>query len=406
MPRRLFRSAAIDRNRFVALYVCIAAALLVSAVFFIHDATIILADRRSDDASVAVLEAGNRVLHDLENLETGQRGYLLTAEQSYLQPYWSAVGDLNDAVSQLRELVGNDPQSTALVARIDREKHDKVMEIGRTLDLAGNGKRDAALTLVRTNEGKRYMDALRDDLGVLMSKSREVRRVAVLDVDRRVVLAATALAFIAVLVCCLLVYTLFIQRRAFARVHAYTDVVNRRASLDTLTGLPNRRHLLTTIRALIEDVEAQSHRRVAMLYLDIDGFKAVNDSLGHTAGDALLRALARALRESIREGDLLTRVGGDEFVLIAFDFNDAAQLRDLGTRLAVSVRRVGEQETGGRFAIGVSIGIATYPDTVDSIEGLLDAADAAMYEAKRAGLSSYAFARREANEKVVGFHPR
>ena len=405
MPGRLFRSAARDRNRFVALYVCIASALLISTAFFSYDATIILGDRTQDDTSVAVLDAGNRVLHDLENLETGQRGYLLTGNDSYLQPYRSAVLDLDEAVLQLHHLVANDPQSTALVGRIERAKNGKMIEISRTLDFAGEGNREAALALVQTNEGKRYMDALRDDLGVLMTRWREVRRVAVLDVDRRVILAATSLAFIVVFVCCLLIYTAIVQRRAFARVHAYTDIANRRAEEDALTGLPNRRHLLATLRTLSEEAEALPGR-VAMLYLDIDGFKAINDTFGHTAGDAILKALARALRESTRAGDLLTRIGGDEFVLVSSDFNDDAQLRDLATRLTTSVRQVGEDQPDGRLPIGVSIGIATYPDGVDSIDGLLDAADAAMYAAKRAGRSSFAFARKEAGVNVITIHPR
>ncbi len=405
MPRRLFRAAAIDRNRFVALYAFIAAALLVSAAFFIYDATIILADRTQDDTSVAVLEADNRVLHDLENLETGQRGYLLTGDDNYLQPYRFAVRDLDDAVLRLHQLVATDPRSTALVGRIERAKNDKVMEIGRTLDLARNGNREAALALVQTNEGKRYMDALRDDLGVLLQNWREVRRVAVLDVDRRVVLGATALAVIAVLVCCLLVYSLFVQRRAFALVHAYTDVISRRATRDALTGLPNRRQLLSTLDALAAEAQVLP-RRIALLYLDMDGFKAVNDTLGHTAGDAVLRALARALRASTREGDLLVRIGGDEFVMVSFDFDDDEQLRELATRLAASVSQVGAEESNGCFSIGVSIGIATYPDGVDSIEELLDAADAAMYEAKRAGRTPYAFARRDAKKNVISLHRR
>jgi GGDEF domain-containing protein len=81
-------------------------------------------------------------------------------------------------------------------------------------------------------------------------------------------------------------------------------------------------------------------------------------------------------------------------------------LRDLATRLVTSVRQVGAEESSGRFPIGVSIGIATYPDAVDSIDGLLDAADAAMYEAKRAGRSSFAFARRETKQNVISLHRR
>jgi diguanylate cyclase (GGDEF)-like protein len=200
---------------------------------------------------------------------------------------------------------------------------------------------------------------------------------------------SAALVAIAVLVCCLMGYTVYVQRRAFARVHAYSNALNQQAAQDTLTGLPNRRRLLSTIDALSNDAAASG--RIALLYLDIDGFKNVNDAMGHSAGDVLLRRLAESLRTATRQNDMLARVGGDEFVLLATDCGEDAKLRELADRLVSSVRAVGDKEYGGRFAIGVSIGIATFPDRVQTIAGLLDVADAAMYVAKRSGRSTYSF---------------
>jgi diguanylate cyclase (GGDEF)-like protein len=187
-----------------------------------------------------------------------------------------------------------------------------------------------------------------------------------------------------------LVYTVLIQRRAFARVHAWSEALDKEAAHDALTGLPNRRRLLSAIDALAARAKRGS-RRIALLYLDMDGFKNVNDALGHSAGDALLRRLGESLHAVIRQNDVLTRVGGDEFVLLAPDCGTDSQLREFAGRLIASVRAVGEKEFGGRFPIGVSIGIATYPDRVNEVEGLLDMADAAMYAAKRRGRSTYSF---------------
>jgi diguanylate cyclase (GGDEF)-like protein len=234
------------------------------------------------------------------------------------------------------------------------------------------------------------MEALRQDLGLLLNEWRERRRVATQDAHQRLMFGSAALVAIAVLVCCLMVYTVYVQRRAFARVHAYSNALDQQAAQDTLTGLPNRRRLLSAIDALAGDPAAES-RRIALLYLDIDGFKNVNDAMGHSAGDVLLRRLAESLRMATRQNDMLARVGGDEFVLLATDCGDDAQLRDLAERLVSSVRAVGEKEYSGRFPIGVSIGIATFPDRVETIAGLLDVADAAMYSAKRSGRSTYTF---------------
>jgi diguanylate cyclase (GGDEF)-like protein len=363
--------------------------LLIAAGLFVYEAKIIVADGLRDEEAFAVLGAANRVLHDLENAETGQRGYLLTGDESYLVPYREGIRDLDDTVLRLQQVAGSDERSLELVRRVEHAKTDKVTELARTIELARSGNRTAAVALVQTNEGKLYMDGLRQDLSLLLNDWRERRRVATEDAHQRLVFGSAALVAIAVLVCCLMVYTVYIQRRAFARVHAYSNALNQQAAQDTLTGLPNRRRLLSAIDALSGDETAS--RRIALLYLDIDGFKNVNDAMGHSAGDVLLRRLAESLRTATRQNDMLARVGGDEFVLLATDCGDDSRLRELADRLVSSVRAVGDKEYGGRFAIGVSIGIATFPDRVPTVAGLLDVADAAMYVAKRGGRSTYSF---------------
>ncbi|WMY11392.1 diguanylate cyclase domain-containing protein [Paraburkholderia phenoliruptrix] len=389
MPARLFRSAKADRNRFIALYVSMAVGLLVAAGLFVYEAKIIVADGLRDEEAFSVLGAANRVLHDLENAETGQRGYLLTGDENYLVPYRQGVHDLDDTILRLQQAAGSDEKSLELVRRVEHAKTSKVTELARTVELARSGNRAGAIALVQTNEGKLYMDGLREDLNLLLNNWRDRRKAATQDAHRRLVFGSAALVAIAVLVCCLMVYTVYIQRRAFARVHAYSNALDQQAAHDTLTGLPNRRRLLSAIDEL--SGHAAGSRRTALLYLDIDGFKNVNDAMGHSAGDVLLRRLAESLRAVTRHDDMLARVGGDEFVLLADDCGDDSQLRELAERLVSSVRAVGEREYGGRFAIGVSIGIATFPDRVRSIAGLLDVADAAMYAAKRSGRSTYSF---------------
>ncbi|RDK03489.1 diguanylate cyclase domain-containing protein [Paraburkholderia lacunae] len=390
MLSRLSRSANADRNRFVTLYAAIVVGLLVAAGMFLYEARIIVDDGLRDEEAFAVLGAANRVLHNLENAETGQRGYLLTGDESYLLPYRQGVHDLDDTVLHLQRVVANDEKSVELVQRIEHSKTDKVTELARSIELAHSGNRAAAITLVQTNEGRQYMDSLRGDLGQLLNAWREKRRVATRDAHVRLVYGTAALAAVAVFVCCLLVYTLFIQRRAFARVHAYSAALDLEAAQDSLTGLPNRRRLLAAIDALAPS-SPDDFQRTGLLYLDIDGFKSVNDALGHSAGDALLRRLAEALRAATPEQDMLARVGGDEFVLLAADCDDDEQLRELAGRLIARVREVGDKEYGGRFQIGVSIGIATCPDRADSVAQLLDVADTAMYAAKQAGRSTYRF---------------
>jgi diguanylate cyclase len=389
---RLSDSANADRNRFIALYAAMAIGLFAAAVMFVYEARLIVADGLRDEEAFEVLGAANRMLHDLENAETGQRGYLLTGDERYLVPYNDGVRDLDDTVLRLQHAIDSDADSVELVRRIEHNKTLKVTELARTVELATAGDQAAAIALVQTNEGQRYMDMLRRDLGQLLSNWRAMREHAVRDAHDRLVYGAAAASVLAVLICGLLVYTLYVQRRAFGKIKAHSRALDRAAAQDPLTGLPNRRKLLAEIAALNTDATgAGSRSRIALLYLDIDGFKSVNDALGHSAGDALLRRLGETLRAATRHEDMLARVGGDEFVLLLPSYSDDAQLRELAARLIERVREIGVRDYGGRFALGVSIGIATWPDRVDAVDQLLDVADAAMYVAKQSGRSTHRF---------------
>jgi diguanylate cyclase (GGDEF)-like protein len=389
------RSAHTDRNRFLTLYAVMAVGLIVAAALFLYEARKIVDDGLRDEEAFGVLGAANRLLHDLENAETGQRGYLLTGDERYLVIYRSGIEDLDDTVLLLQRVVTNDDKSVETVRRIEHAKTTKVSELARTVELARSGNRDAAIALVQTNEGERYMTTLRTELGDLLSDWRARRAAAVRDAHDRLLYGTVALAVLAVLICGLLIYTLFVQRRAFGKISAHSKALDRAAAHDPLTGLPNRRRLLGALDELAQSrAAAPDAERLALLYLDIDGFKGVNDALGHSAGDSLLRRLSETLRTATRAQDMLARVGGDEFVLIVPGYADDAQLRELAGRLIERVQEIGLRDYGGRFPLGVSIGIATWPDRVDAVEQLLDVADAAMYTAKQAGRSTYRFGAR------------
>lgn len=157
--------------------------------------------------------------------------------------------------------------------------------------------------------------------------------------------------------------------------------LEHRASHDPLTGLPNRRRLQCKLQSAIAHA-AQAGDCLAVLYLDLDGFKEVNDQGGHSAGDRLLREVAQRLQQGLRQGDLVARVGGDEFVALLPGCRDAAAARtvanDLRSRLNPPYRLA-----NGLFQMGASIGIACYPMDGSDPDTLLAHADSAMYVAKR-----------------------
>jgi diguanylate cyclase (GGDEF)-like protein len=153
------------------------------------------------------------------------------------------------------------------------------------------------------------------------------------------------------------------------------------ANTDPLTGLYNLRYLQQALRQLL-GVQKRYQHPFAVLLLDVDGLKRVNDAYGHGAGDRLLMQVALAVRRSIRAVDTPARLGGDEFCVLALHQN-AAGAEILAQRLAEAVEAEVETPEGG--VVGVSIGVVSCPEHGDEPERLLDLADRAMYRAKSGG---------------------
>ncbi|MDH4557120.1 EAL domain-containing protein [Pseudomonas sp. BN417] len=170
------------------------------------------------------------------------------------------------------------------------------------------------------------------------------------------------------------------------------------AITDALTGLLNRRGFHKALESSLARVE-RNGKRMAVLYLDLDGFKLINDSLGHDAGDRILRRVAEQLKSCLRPYDILARMGGDEFTALLDTLDhpeDAARVAEKLIEL-ISVRHRIE---GIDVTLGASVGIACFPECGQSVDGLLRAADIAMYEAKRAGRQQYRFYSPEMNGRA------
>lgn len=163
----------------------------------------------------------------------------------------------------------------------------------------------------------------------------------------------------------------------------------RAAHYDSLTGLPNRGAFVEALRQAIAGGRRWG-RQFAVLFMDLDHFKDVNDTMGHPAGDRLLKAVARRLEATVRETDTVSRFGGDEFAIICRDPADAASVAAFSQRLLDAVNQPIEID-GTLISSGASLGIAVYgADTVDA-ETMLSCADIALYRAKGAGRGTYRF---------------
>ena len=157
--------------------------------------------------------------------------------------------------------------------------------------------------------------------------------------------------------------------------------LRRMAQYDGLTGLPNRALLHDRIETAIAAAR-RAKGRLALLYLDLDRFKEVNDTLGHAAGDVLLHDVAQRLRQCVRDADTVARIGGDEFVVLLADVRRMEDAETVADKIRDVLARPVTMD-GHELTVGASIGIARWPENGDSAKDLLLIADAAMYTAKR-----------------------
>ncbi len=177
---------------------------------------------------------------------------------------------------------------------------------------------------------------------------------------------------------------------AIDKIKAQHDQMELLATHDSLTGLPGIRLVTDRMQVAISSAH-RSKERVVLLFLDLDGFKSVNDTFGHDAGDAVLREVAQRLRNTIRDEDTAARIGGDEFLVLLGGHQDESDAAKVAEKLVATISRPIESR-GDALRVGVSIGIAIFPDHGETVEALRKMADAAMYRVKKSGKNGFEFA--------------
>ena len=176
------------------------------------------------------------------------------------------------------------------------------------------------------------------------------------------------------------------------------NVIQKLAYFDHLTGLPNRLMLYDRLLHALDWAQRQDES-IAVMFLDLDHFKIINDSLGHEAGDALLKSVAKRLSGCIRKSDTVARLGGDEFVILLANIKDFSDVTSLANKVLHALSHpfcIKKRE----IYTSTSIGISLYPNDADSVEKLIRNADLAMYQSKERGRNAYLFFADEMNERL------
>ena len=179
------------------------------------------------------------------------------------------------------------------------------------------------------------------------------------------------------------------------------DQLEQMAQFDMLTGLPNRRMVLDRLAQMVA-LSSRGNQRFALLFVDLDGFKRINDTHGHEAGDRVLKTVAARLSACIRISDIAGRMGGDEFIVILSvltRYEDAGQVAE---KVLTALQRPISLPSGVQDQIGSSIGISVFPEDAQDGDGLLATADDAMYEVKHSGKNAYRFYHSCAKSRTPG----
>ncbi len=179
------------------------------------------------------------------------------------------------------------------------------------------------------------------------------------------------------------------RERERRQLHRDLHATGHLARSDALTGLANRLRFDERLREALY-AAGRNHRRLALLFIDLDGFKEINDKFGHAAGDLMLQEVGARLRDTVRGGDTVARIGGDEFAVLLADIHRDAVVAGLCERLLGKISAPVKLDHVER-SIGASIGVSLYPDHGSSSAALIQAADHAMYQVKKSGKNAVRF---------------
>ena len=357
-----YRSPRVLACGLAAFALFVFACLLVGVYQFRLVRASLLQQRVYADAMIAERD---RVLQ-LVNEETGVRAYAATSDRRFLDIYFRSVPQYAADEPPIRAVVAADPALGAVNRALARTSSQLRSFLRTQIALVASGR--AGNGEERFKLGKALMDRTRAQDAAL-----ERRTAAALERQRAHTRALVDAGFLGGLALCGLLLACAAFIAALWRRATHFQI---RLTRDALTGVSNRGAALAAMRRHIAGGVP-----FGVVFIDLDGFKKVNDAYGHAAGDAILKSVAGRIQSELREGDLVSRMGGDEFVCVIAPPAGAEQVGAIAARLRKAVGRPYRFESDD-YVVGASAGIAMYPHDGTSPEALLARADRAMYAQK------------------------
>jgi diguanylate cyclase (GGDEF)-like protein len=316
----------------------------------------------------------------------GERGYLVTHDEEFLEPYLRGRADAPRLVAQLAQQTSDNQRQKAGVADAGAHVTGLFIALDKSVALERAGQHDAAVEVERSKLGRNEIEAVFHALG---SIEREERRLlaerSALDARAETLIENynTALAGVGLVLLCIAAAAGISAVRSQRRVRETAAKLRESASTDELTGIANRRSFMHWLEIEVARAE-RSGAPLSIAVVDLDHFKKVNDKYGHAGGDAVLRGFAELAADAMRTGDLVARLGGEEFAILMPSTNvGEAQLACERLRTMIANTRFAVP-SGDPIQVTISTGIALLVDGEER-DRLVTRADDALYRAKESG---------------------
>jgi diguanylate cyclase (GGDEF)-like protein len=362
------------------------------------------------------------VFDDLVNAESGMRGYLITGSREFLVPYDEGTAHLNEDLDRLTFLLRDDPNESRQLSDLRLLTPERLRILEQLRPLAPIDADNLRRAIPILEDGKVIMDEIRTTLGAMTSEENRLlglRQTALTRARHEAFLVEAVALPLSVLIALVsvFVFTRRLARRlnaiesnagrleegvpldppeesqdevghlsrvialAAEQIAALQDDLRRSAAVDPLTHLNNRRGFMPIAEHQLR-VAQRTREPAALVFLDVDGLKHVNDTLGHACGDTLISEAAMVLRTTFRASDLLARLGGDEFCVLLR--GDSALSAERAVERLQQAANVINEEEGRTFNLSLSVGIARFdPGDPVSLDHLIEKADGLMYAHKR-----------------------
>ncbi|MFN0317843.1 MAG: putative bifunctional diguanylate cyclase/phosphodiesterase [Burkholderiales bacterium] len=382
-------------GKFLAGLVAAAVVLAGNSVISYQAMDSVVLTSGSVENDLQSLERLKRIRTSLDALESAHRSYILRGNTIHLRQAQEELSEARVALGELEKFAGAGLDVKGLrdfggLIGTASERYRKIEEIH------GARGEAAALKEVRSNTNARLLDRMFEQLAA-MTKAEEavlLQRTAQVRENFGVSKASTYVAtgFNIALLC----FVFYLVHREVRKRRQAEEVLRFSATHDPLTGLPNRLLFSERFEDAIRQARA-AQERVAVLFLDLDRFKNINDTLGHEAGDRLLKEVGSRLAACTNGTAMVARQGGDEFVVLMGKLGSLKSVNIVCDKILAEVTKPMALE-GGEFHVTASIGISVYPVHGEDSQTLLKHADIAMYRAKELGKNTYQFYTKHINE--------